>query len=209
MKKLGFLALGLLLLTCTNAQTMRTIELNAPNKSRGSSIMQSLSDRQSVREFADRDLAIQDLSDLLWAANGFNRPDKRTAASAMNTQSMDIYVCMKDGVYLYNAQDNRLEMVLAEDLRELAAGRPDDAVAEAPAILLLVEDSSKNPRAGTGGGFAAYDAGIISGNIYLFCSGCGLATVCRGSMDRDGLIGKLGFGESKYIHLNHPVGYAK
>jgi nitroreductase len=50
--------------------------------------MEALSVRASVREWSDKDLSLQDLSDLLWAANGINRPEskKRTAASAQNAQ---------------------------------------------------------------------------------------------------------------------------
>ena len=77
-----------------NAQ--KQIKLNAPNKSRGTAVMKALSERHSVREFSTKELSLQDLSDLLWAANGINRSDgKRTAPSAMNKQDVDIYVIMK------------------------------------------------------------------------------------------------------------------
>lgn len=86
------------------AQEPKTIKLNEPNKTRGLSVMEALSVRASVRDWSDRDLSLQDLSDLLWAANGINRPDsrKRTASSAMNAQDVDIYVFLKEGVYLYD-----------------------------------------------------------------------------------------------------------
>ena len=71
--------------------------------------MKALSDRHSDREYADKELSLQDLSDLLWAANGINRPDgKRTAPSALNKQDIDIYVIMKEGAYLYDTKTNSL-----------------------------------------------------------------------------------------------------
>jgi len=62
----------------------------------------------SVREFDPTALKLQDLSELLWAANGINRPDegKRTAPSAMNAQDIDIYVLMESGIYLYDPKEH-------------------------------------------------------------------------------------------------------
>lgn len=102
------------------------IQLNAPNKTRGLPVMEALSVRASVRGWSDKDLSLQDLSDLLWAANGINRPDgKKTASSAMNAQDVDIYVFMKAGVYLYDAAANALKPALAGDHRsEIMMARP-------------------------------------------------------------------------------------
>ena len=55
----------------------------------------------------------QALSNLLWAAYGVNRPDgKRTAPSANNRQTIDVYVALAEGVYLYNAKEHRLDLVV-------------------------------------------------------------------------------------------------
>jgi len=102
----GFFLTALLLLpvlSMAQVQDLKTIKLNEPNKKRGLPVMEALSLRASVREWSDKEVSLQDLSDLLWAANGINRPEskKRTAASAMNAQDVDIYVFMKDGAYLY------------------------------------------------------------------------------------------------------------
>jgi len=104
----------------THAQESKTIKLNEPNKKRGLPVMETLSARASVREWSDKELSLQDLSDLLWAANGINRPDskKRTAASAMNAQDVDVYVFMKDGAYLYDASQHALILIAAGDFRE-------------------------------------------------------------------------------------------
>ena len=101
------------------APDLKTIKLNEPNKKRGLPVMEALSVRASVREWSDRELSLQDLSDLLWAANGINRPDskRRTASSAQNAQDVDIYVFRKDGVYLYDALGHALVLVAAGDQR--------------------------------------------------------------------------------------------
>ncbi len=122
----GSLLAALLLLPTlgwAQAQDSATIKLNDPNKKRGLPLMEALSLRASVREWSERELDAQDLSDLLWAANGINRPasKKRTAPSAMNAQDVDIYVFRKDGVYLYDALGHALVPVVAGDQRSQIA----------------------------------------------------------------------------------------
>lgn len=129
----GFLRISLLVPTLvlstigwSAAQDLKTIRLNEPNKKRGLPVMEALSVRASVREWSSKDLTLQDLSDLLWAANGINRPDskKRTASSAMNAQDVDVYVFMKDGAFLYDPAQHVLNPVAAGDEREEVARRP-------------------------------------------------------------------------------------
>ncbi len=194
------------------AQRLETIQLNAPNKDRGSSVMKALADRHSDREFANRELSHQDLSDLLWAAVGVNRPDgKRTAATALNKQDVDVYVIMKKGAYRYDAQGHRLLPVAEGDHRALVAG-PQSFVMSAPISLLVVTDYSKF---GSGGNvernkmMGIFDTGLVSQNIALFCSGCGLATVPRATMDTEGLKKVLKLSDTQIPVINNPVGYPK
>lgn len=196
----------------TTAQESRNIVLNPPGADRGLSIMKSLSLRASVNEYKPDDLALQDLSDLVWAANGINRPEngKRTAPSAMNSQDIDVYVVMRSGAYLYNAQKNLLEFVSAGDHRALVAGEQAN-FAKAPLFLVLVSDISRFTRAGDDEKltWAAMDAGIVSQNIALFCAGTGLGTRPRAWMDKDLLRDALHLKDSQHLMLNHPVGYLK
>lgn len=84
--------LPLFLAATAAGQDLETIKLKDPDKKRGLPFMQALSVRASATEWSDRELSLQDLSDLLWAADGINRPGsgKRTASSAQNAQDVDI-----------------------------------------------------------------------------------------------------------------------
>ena len=211
MKKLLVILFAAFLATGISAQPAKTVKLNAPNKQRGESTMQALEKRKSTREYAARELSLQDLSDLLWAANGMNRPadNKRTAPTAMNKQEIDVYVIKPEGAYLYDAKAHELKLVIAKDLREFAADRQAFAK-EAPVILLIVADMGRvGGNSEAFGVFAAIDAGIVSQNISLFCAGCGFGTVPRGYMNKEALAKELGLGESYQLYLNHPVGYFK
>ena len=188
------------------------IDLPKPNLDKGYSIMKSLSLRKSAaaQDFGKaKDLSLMELSELLWAANGINRPneEKRTAPSAMNAQDIDIYVLAKNGAYLYNAKNNSLNLVTNSDLRAMAAGS-QEAFAAAPIILLLVSDVSKFPRGddATRQKMGMFDAGIVSQNISLYCSGTGLITRVRMFMDSEGLAKALKLPATQIPMLNHPTG---
>ena len=208
MKKLLFcIVLTYCALSQSMAQELSSIKLNNPDKKRGLPVMEALSVRASVKEWSEKKLNIQDLSDLLWAANGINRPDesKRTAASALNAQDVDVYVVMEEGSYLYDANLQKLTPVAKGDFRE-ATGKTT-----APVVIVLVSDISrfKSGEVASKLNWAALDIGIVSQNIALFCAGTGLKTRPRVSMDLAKIKAVLKLSDSQYPMLNHPVGYAK
>ena len=189
-----------------------TIQLTEPDKTLDVSLMQALSDRKSRREFSDEQLSLEELSTLLWAANGINREDgRRTAPSAVNAQDIDIYVCMASGAYLYDAKQSQLTRITTEDLRPAVAAQQQ---IEAPIFLVLVADVSRYPEGLASQRqaverLACMDAGYVSGNIGLYCSAAQLATVPRASMDKEALTKALNLKDTQILVLNNPVGYMK
>jgi nitroreductase len=200
MSKLSIIIPLAIFLSAAAARDLSPATLPAPQTSGGRPLMQVLKDRTSQREFAPEPLPTQVLSNLLWAAWGVNRPEsgKRTAPSAMNRQEMDVYVAGADGVYLYDAKEHRLKPVVAGDLRALTGTQA--YVGTAPLNLVYV---SRGGDAAGGG----IQAGLISENVYLFCSSEGLATVVRGSINREPLAKAMKLGSDQKIVLAQSVGY--
>jgi nitroreductase len=195
-----------------NAQELQTIRLNEPVKKGGLTVMEAFSNRMSVREFSTKPLSMKDLSDLLWATIGVNRPESglRTAPSWRNYQDIDVYVCRREGVYVYNPKTHVLEPVIKGDFYSLLATDGQVFVEEAPVILLLIADFEKMKEDSTPHMvIAALDAGIVSQNISIFCAGKNLVTVPRGLMAKEELKKALQLRETQHIMLNHPVGYAR
>ncbi|MDR0961613.1 MAG: SagB/ThcOx family dehydrogenase [Mediterranea sp.] len=192
------LLMGLILTMC-NAPA-QDINLPQPQKTGGMPLMDALSKRATTREFSAEALDNQTLSNLLWAAWGFNRADKRTAPSAMNRQELSLYVILESGAYLYDAKNNKLMLVNQGDFRK-AAGQ-QDFVATAPLNVIFVEDTSLK-------GWAQLDAGFISQNIYLYCASTNLATVVRGMFDANELTAALKLGENQKPILTQTVGKMK
>ena len=207
MRKTSFLVV-LILTGFVFSQDLKTITLPRPQTDGGRPLMQALKDRKSARDFAPDKLPAQLLSNLLWAAFGVNRPDgRRTAPSAMNWQEIDIYVATSEGLFIYDAKDNRLLTVLAQDVRPATGTQSFPAVA--PLDLVYVADIAKAGSGPDADLYTAADAGFISQNVYLFCASEGLATVVRGSVDRITLAKALKLRPDQKIILAQTVGYPK
>lgn len=186
------------------------ISLPSPQKTGGMPLMEALAKRSTARSFDTMELSNQQLSNLLWAAFGVNRPDgKRTAPSARNFQETDIYVLLKSGAYVYDAQNNRLKMVKNEDIRTL--GGSQSFVKDAPVTLIFVADLSKMGDSSKDGKMntANIDVGYISQNVYLFCASEGLVTGARGTVDRKALAPSISLSGNQEIILAQSVGYPK
>jgi SagB-type dehydrogenase family enzyme len=183
--------------------------LPPPSTGDDDSLMTALKNRKSTREFSDRQLPKQVLSDLLWAAFGINRPDigYRTAPSPMSSQEIEIYVVLAKGLYLYDARLHQLVQLSTEDIRRLCGTQ--GFVAQAPLNLIYVANFAKlgdiedNKKMF----YAAADTGFISQNVYLFCAAFGLGTVVRSWIDRPKLAENLRLGEAQRIILAQTVGY--
>ncbi len=166
------------------------IVLPKPEREGGKTVLAALWERKTTRGINPSPLPMQVLSNLLWAAFGVNRPGPlfmgkpgRTAGSASNSQEIDLYVVLPEGVYLYDAVPHRLNPVAAGDFRALASRVQ---AVSAPVNIFFVADLSRfetgkgqpDPHIGEPEVQKSYyfaDTGLIAENVYLFCAAQGLA----------------------------------
>ena len=171
------------------AQAMKPIALPAPQIHGGRPLMEALALRSTSRSFSKDELPPQTLSNLLWAAEGINRPreGKRTAPSAMDWQETDIYVVMSSGAYVYDALANSLKPVAGGDYRALTGSQ--DFVKDAPVTLVYVAnaDRMKGASGGLSESMMWADTAFISENVYLFAASENLATGVRAMINRPAL----------------------
>jgi nitroreductase len=173
--------------------------------------MNALKLRHSTREYSDRPLPAQTLSDLLWAAFGINRPSgDRTAPYWRHVMVIDIYVAMADGVWTYESKAHGLLPYLLRDIRTDTAVI-QDFVGTAPLNLVYVAhgermtDISPEERRL----FASVDTGFIGQNVYLFCASEGLATVFRGAVEYPKLARTLKLPDQQFVTFAQTVGYPR
>jgi nitroreductase len=192
------------------AQDKAIQELPPPRTEGGKPLIQTLKLRRSTREYSDRPLPSQVLSDLLWAAFGVNRPSgDRTAPYWRHIMVIDVYVAMADGVWLYEAKRHALLPHLRADIRAQTGFQ--DFVGGAPLNLIYVahgermQDILANDRRL----FASVDGGFIGQNVYLFCASEGLATVFRGAVDYEKLNRTMLLGTDQFVTFAQTVGYPR
>jgi len=201
------------LMITPNMLKAQDIALPAPSRKGGKPLMEALDARGSAREFSERDLTNQQLSDILWAAWGINREadGKRTAPSSHNRQEMDVYVTLKSGLYIYDAAGNTLKQVHDRDIRALTGTQ--DFPATAPVNLIYVADLTKR---GLKEGQQVTDTdqlsswantGFMAQNVYLWCASEGMSCVIRAMVPRNTLAPEMGLRPLQVIILAQTVGF--
>ena len=200
------------------------IELPRPKLGAGKSLPDSLRRRRTTREISSKKLPTQLLSNLLWAACGVNRPKGPfggqgiTAASASNSQEIDVFVALEEGVFLFDARHHRLLPVITSDVRAMAISPGQKNVAmKAPVQLLYVVDIHRlthtlgfqepglqDPEVQKSYYFV--DTGLIAGNVYLFAASQGLAAWFH-NCDKAGLTRKLKLRGEQRVLFGQSVGY--
>jgi SagB-type dehydrogenase family enzyme len=190
-----------------------TIKLNLPELDKGISIMQALKKRKTQRDITDKKLTLQQLSDLLWAADGVNRPDgKRTAPAAMAIYCVDIYAVLPEGVYFYDVPKHELKLIAKGDFRKLAGMQ--DFVYIAPLNLVYVLNIRQAPKSPMQVSeekrvlWAHFEVGFLAQNVNLYCASEGLGATVRGIIDQK-KFGELIKVKPEQVVLAQTIGYPK
>jgi nitroreductase len=200
--------------TVSADQGLKPVQLPPPQTTGGRPLMDVLKDRQTTRNFEPGpQFTPQQLSNLLWAAYGINRPDgKRTVPSSNNRQQIIIYVVTQNGAYWYDAKANMLNMVLAGDIRPATGTQP--GAKNATVNLVYVTDLTKTkkgapvpsePDLADGIG-----VGVIAQDVYLYAASEGLDAWFRmGGVDKTVLSKELKLPPTQAIIGAQSVGIRK
>src|SRR5664279_1290668 len=210
----------------SSAKDLSPIKLMKPETDKGKSVLKALQLRKTVRENSDKKISLQVLSNLLWAACGVNRKKGpfgipgRTAATASNSQEIDLYVALKEGTYHYDPFKHYLIPVVAGDLRAMAIGRGQVNLGNiAPVRLIYVADIDRlihTPGYQEPGllnteiqkSYYYVDTGLIAGNVYLFAASTGLVAWFH-NCDKSGLEEKLNLRVDQRVLFGQTVGYKR
>jgi len=206
-----------------DAKESQPIALPKPEKDGGKSVLAALWERKTNRNISPEKLPPQVLSNLLWAAFGVNREGGpfgqvgRTAASASNSQEIDLYVALPEGIYLYEAVPHRLAPVVAGDQRAKLGGRGrGGGAASAPVNLIFVVDIARFGKARLQEpglrdpeiqkAYYNVATGLIAGNVYLFAASAGLAAWFH-NCNKPGLATLLNLRPDQRVLFAQTVGY--
>lgn len=178
---------------------MPRIALPAPRLKGELSLEEAISRRRSRRQFKDSPLTLEQVSQILWAAQGVtNREGLRAAPSAGALYPLDSYLAvggqavegLAEGVYRYDPQGHVLEHILEGDVRQtLARLAVQTFIAEAPVVLIITGEYERTSwkygdRATR---YVHMEAGHAAQNVYLQAEALGLGTVVAGSFQDEEL----------------------
>ena len=202
-KNVRFLLAVILLTAAAMLPAANEIKLPTPNLPGKTSLKTALEKRCTKRTFSSAALSELDISNLLWAAYGINRPNgKRTVPVARGIYAIEMYAALPDGVYHHDLGDNVLKKVTSRDMRADSDSRKMGA--KAPLVLVMVAD--RDAFDGKGDHYIAMEAGAIMQNIYLYCAANNFNTVVCGSFNRATWAKALKLPANKYVILTQIVG---
>jgi SagB-type dehydrogenase family enzyme len=184
------------------------------------SLEEAISKRRSRREFRDSPLTLEQLSQILWAAQGITDPGgPRAAPSAGALYPLDLYLAvgqqavegLAEGVYHYDPQGHALERILERDVREAVARVAVEQmfIAEAPVILVITGEYERTTwkYSDRGVRYVHMEAGHVAQNVYLQVQALGLGTVTAGAFQDEELSRTLGLPTERRPLYIMPIGH--
>lgn len=201
----------LLLLSALTALPLlaENIKLPEPDKTNGKPLMQCITERRTIRQYkAGATLSPKQISTMLYAAWGFNRPDKRTIATARNRQDLEIYIALNTGIYRYNAKTNVLELK-CEGNHKAELGKQTPMFEKSAAVVIYVSDLSKFGEKTPQDQkilYAAAHAGSAYQDVYLYCANENLGTVLCRLINQDTIRSLLKLPSNIEVLFAQPVG---
>lgn len=207
-------------LVLTDQYELPNIVLPKPEMDGGISVLASLAERKTTRDISPKELPVQVISNLLWAAFGVNRETAsfgkkgRTAPSASNSQEIDLYVAFPSGVFVYDAFNHQLVPVAEGDFRVRSGRRSAET---APLNIFYVVDTSRydlgpeqpdrqiaDPEVQKSYYYAG--TGFIAQNVYLFAASFGLAAWFH-NCDRENTVREFKLKPAQKVLFAQTVGY--
>jgi SagB-type dehydrogenase family enzyme len=183
-----------------------TMKLPNPKFKSSTSVEEALSARRSVRDYAEDSLTLEQISQLLWAAQGVtSKWGGRTAPSAGALYPLEIYLVagevkgLKSGLYHYDPRKHQISLTQEGDLREKAtqASLYQDEILRAPATLVItaVYERTMQKYGERGIRYVHMEVGSVGENIYLEAESLKLGTVFIGAFDDERVKKVLGIAE--------------
>ena len=197
----------------------KMIVLPEPDLTGKKSLEETLAARRSERNFSDESVNLEQVSQLLWAAQGITGKDRfRTAPSAGALYPLEMYVIagtnddLPAGVYQYLPDTHSLIQLLSTDLRKgfCDAGLSQSSIKKAPVSFLITGIIKKTTvKYGHRGiQYVFMEAGHAGQNILLQAEALGLSAVPIGAFDDKEIMQLIKLNEGEQPLYLIPVGYA-
>lgn len=199
------------------AQSPERIQLPEPDRSGTMPLERALNQRRSVRTYGDGPVTLQEVSQLLWAAQGITHSSGyRTAPSAGALYPLDLYLTggrvtnLPDGVYHYRPRDHMLVRRGNEDRRaDLTAAALNQSWVRRGAVVIAivgVYERTTQKYGDRGRRYTHIEVGHAAQNVYLQAEALDLGTVMVGAFDDQKVQSVLGLSDREQPLALLPVG---
>ncbi|MCD6373809.1 MAG: SagB/ThcOx family dehydrogenase, partial [Thermococcus sp.] len=179
------------------------------------SVEEAIAKRRSIREYRDGPLSLEELSQLLWAAQGItSRDGKRAAPSAGPTYPFEVFIVvgkvdgLEPGIYHYDPSTHSITLVkegdFRDELQKAALDQPWVGNAAVDIVLVAFYERTTRVYGERGYRYVHMEAGHIGQNIYLQATALGLGTVAIGAF-HDEEVAKIIGTEGAPLYI-FPVG---
>lgn len=194
-----FLGLFLILFPIITYAENKIVKLPQPRFSSNVSVEEAILKRRSVREYRNEPLTIQEISQILWSAQGITdkRTGFRTAPSAGALYPLEVYIVVgnvKDltpGIYRYRPQNHDIILLSSGDKRMdlYRVSLMQDCIKDAPVVMVIsaVFERTTRKYGERGIRYVYMEAGHSAQNVYLQCESLGLGMVVVGAFDDEGV----------------------
>jgi len=214
---LHLLLIFLLLSRGVMADSSNTIELPGVSLTGDASLEQLLNQRRSIRDYAAGAVSLNDVGQLLWAAQGItDARGLRTAPSAGALYPLELFLVagevnhLSPGVYHYQPDDHRLQKIAADDQRQglQRAALSQDWIKQAALVVVFTADYARTARkyGARAERYVHIEVGHAAQNLFLQAEALNLATVPVGAFKDDAVAGVLQLPDDLEPLLLMPVG---
>lgn len=183
----------------TTSAMAADIKLPNPDKDNPTTLISALEKRHSDREFSDKEIDDKTLSTILWAAYGVNRADgKRTIPTALDKKDLNVYVFNKEGIWLYDANENILKQQSNENHLELF--QLQDYMKSVSTVLVYTGSTED---------YAVMHAGSAYQNVELYAAANDMASIVRGYFEHEKVAEVLNLPTGQRVIISQAVGWKK
>jgi SagB-type dehydrogenase family enzyme len=194
------------------AKVGAAVTLPPPARKGEVSVEQAVASRRSHRRYLERPLTLEQMSQLLWSAQGITSEDGRRAApSAGACYPLELYLVCAEGAFRYLPEGHRLRKEHDRDLRAdlAAAAWGQEFIAQAPVsfVFSAVEERTTSRYQERGIRYVHMDVGIAAENLHLQAEALGLGSVSVGAFDDDAVARVVAMPKPEQALYIIPVGY--
>jgi SagB-type dehydrogenase family enzyme len=187
------------------------------------SVEEAIAKRRSIRDYLVRPIATDELSQVVWAAQGITNAQDgyRAAPSAGALYPLEVYISVREGgvvdvqagVYHYGPEKHVITLIKSGDcssqLQTAAYGQEQVGLAAVSIVLAGVLERAASKYGDRAAQYVFQESGHAAENVYLQSTALGLGTVVMGAFDEEQVSRAIGLRPDEKPLCIMPIGFPR